>query len=329
MIFEKIFELHVHIEGCVWPSHIRRWWSKSEFLFPQPSYVYSDNFERFLAHLRFGYNFLNSPEAYAWVVKDYVVNAIKNGIYYSELQINYALLKTWNMRIEDVLNAIQEKIYDIYDAPILRFIIDLPWQFSPNLLEEVISRYSELKKLNVVGISFGGDERFANPKTFVKIVKQAKNVGLKVICHAGEITDFSFAKEIIQEIKPERIAHAISLASWIEELGEKAPGIDVCLSSNHLLGIIQSFSEHPLMRWIKAGVNLSLSTDDPAIFQASLQDEYSIASQNFSDFNRYIPTLLKRHHNLALDKKAIKKAFEKTYFQNKSDHNRRCVIKSV
>jgi len=100
----KLVELHVHLEGCVWRDHVRSWWSRSEYLFPPPTFSKKFNFGNFLEHLRFGYNFLNSEDAYADVAGLYALNAAQNGVRYSELQINYALVKTWGLNLELILS---------------------------------------------------------------------------------------------------------------------------------------------------------------------------------------------------------------------------------
>jgi len=103
MQIKKYCELHVHLEGCVWNKHIKAWWDKSKYLFPPISY-YNINafnsFDKFLAQLRFNYNFLNGIEQYTSVLNDYVLNMIKSNIYYSEVQINLALLNAYKIDIK-------------------------------------------------------------------------------------------------------------------------------------------------------------------------------------------------------------------------------------
>lgn len=127
---KKIGELHVHLEGCVWESHISRWRDNSGFLFPAPSLFYKNNFERFLAQLRFRYNFLNSPVAYGQVVQDYAIQAVSNNIVYAEMSINIVVIETWSLDLNAVLSEINEKMAEMENCPVIRFILDIPWQFT-------------------------------------------------------------------------------------------------------------------------------------------------------------------------------------------------------
>ena len=60
-------------------------------------------------------------------------------------------------------------------------------------------------------------------------------------------------------------------------LAERDVTLDVCLTSNHVLGVVSEISQHPLPRLLAAGVRCSLGADDPLLFGVGLLDEYQIA----------------------------------------------------
>jgi adenosine deaminase len=309
---EKLAEFHVHLEGCVWNEHIKSWWSRSEYLFPSPSPIFNKKFDfaNFLEHLRFGYNFLNSEEAYASVANLYATTAAQNGVCYSELQINYALVKTWGLDLELTLKKINEFCQAIPLAPTLRFIVDLPWQFDAYSLINVINNADKLWELGVRGISMGGDENLAKPKEVKKIFEHARSSGLKVLCHAGETTSYDVAKNIVETLEPDRIAHGISISNWITSLGHRSPPIDVCLSSNLALGVITSLEDHPLKNWHNTGVPLSLSTDDPAIFNSNIHKEYDLSFQICPELLEDEKQLHALYLKCALDRDALSSALK-------------------
>ena len=305
---DKYCELHVHLEGCVWKGHIARWWNKSGYLFEPPRYSSDRCFARFLEHIRFGYNFLNLPEAYAAVVCDYARQAIHHGIVYAELQINLALLNTWGLDIEEVLDVIVSEADKLVKKPVLRFIVDLPWQFSAKNFETILNRKSTLTELGVVGISMGGEEHFARINEVGQVFEEARKLGFKTLCHAGELTDTGFARELIETLQPDRVAHAITIADWISEMGPNAPPIDVCLTSNLLTGVINNYDKHPLLEWYKSGVSFSLSTDDPAIFNINLANEFAIAKKMFPELQNDLSWIKRGYLAGAFDIKSAKKA---------------------
>lgn len=58
--------------------------------------------------------------------------------------------------------------------------------------------------------------------------------------------------------------------------------LEVCVTSNYLVGVVPSISEHPIKQLINAGIRVTINTDDPAIFGGvSLSSEYALVSQQF------------------------------------------------
>ncbi len=55
---------------------------------------------------------------------------------------------------------------------------------------------------------------------------------------------------------------------------ERGTAFEVCVTSNYQTGVVQSFEEHPVMKMVKAGLNVTLGTDDPSISQITLTEEY-------------------------------------------------------
>lgn len=301
---QKLCELHVHIEGCVWNEHIQKWWNKSSYLFPPLSYYTKkekSHFDLFLEQLRFGYNFLNSLDAYAELFRLYIEKALKQNVFYAEVQINYALIKTWNINLIDLLKKVNKNNNTAFE---IRFIIDLPWQFNPKMLNPIIENQKTFNELGVVGIGFGGDEKLATPHEFIAIRERIIDAGYKILCHAGETTESSFAKEIIEIIKPDRIAHGLSLISDIVKNPSAFPPIDICLSSNIRMGLVENIQNHPFQKLIEAGAIFTLSTDDPAIFDIDLDYEYTQAKQ-INGFNDYMKNIKEYWYTAAFDKSTV------------------------
>jgi adenosine deaminase/aminodeoxyfutalosine deaminase len=57
--------------------------------------------------------------------------------------------------------------------------------------------------------------------------------------------------------------------------------VEVCVSSNLRTGACSAMQEHPLRKFFDHGMMVTLSTDDPAMFQTSLNREYEIAQEEF------------------------------------------------
>jgi adenosine deaminase len=81
-----------------------------------------------------------------------------------------------------------------------------------------------------------------------------------------------------------RIGHgvrAIEDPALVEELAERGTVLEVCPTSNVVLGVFPSWEAHPLRRLADAGVRVTLGSDDPPWFGATLAGEYAAARDRF------------------------------------------------
>ncbi len=79
-----------------------------------------------------------------------------------------------------------------------------------------------------------------------------------------------------------RIDHgvrAIEDASLVTELAQRAMVLNTCPTSNVVLGVFPGFDDHPLPRLRDAGVPLTLGSDDPPYFGATIGGEYEVCAE--------------------------------------------------
>jgi adenosine deaminase len=85
----------------------------------------------------------------------------------------------------------------------------------------------------------------------------------------------------VEELGATRVAHGIRAAedpAVLEFLAEQDVTLDVCPTSNLLLGVVPSIEAHPLPTLLAAGVRCSLGADDPLMFGVGVHDEYGLAA---------------------------------------------------
>jgi adenosine deaminase len=81
----------------------------------------------------------------------------------------------------------------------------------------------------------------------------------------------------LEEVGVERIDHGFSLVddpSLVAWVAEQGTGVTACPTSNRRIGLIEHVAEHPLMRMREAGVLVTLNSDNAAMFEIDLADEY-------------------------------------------------------
>ena len=111
----------------------------------------------------------------------------------------------------------------------------------------------------------------------------AAAAGLGCTVHAGEWAGADSVRGAL-ELPVTRIAHgvrAIEDPALVQELARRQITLEVCPTSNVVLGVFPSFAEHPFPVLREAGIPLTLGSDDPPYFGASVAGEYAIAREHF------------------------------------------------
>src|SRR6202046_4792679 len=150
-----------------------------------------------------------------------------------------------------------------------------------------VSRWAaKLQKLGVVAFGMGGDEMAYPTVNFRPAFDHAKSEGLRVVCHAGEVGGPDSVREAIDLLGAERIGHGIAVMrdpALAESLATRRVALENCPTSNLCTGALArqiekldaSLQDHPLAAFIKRGLCVTLSTDDPGMFHTDLLTEYS------------------------------------------------------
>src|SRR6266853_1514373 len=141
-----------------------------------------------------------------------------------------------------------------------------------------------LRDRNVVAVGIGGDEDRGPAEWFRDLYKKAAENGLRLTAHAGETTGPESVWGALN-IGAERIGHGLAAArdpELLEIMAQKQVPVELCITSNLRTGACKELQEHPVRKFFDEGLMITLSTDDPAMFQTSLNKEYEIAQKEFS-----------------------------------------------
>jgi adenosine deaminase len=122
----------------------------------------------------------------------------------------------------------------------------------------------------------GPEEAFPDPLLHADAFTTARDGGLRITVHAGEWGGAAQVRRALA-LNPDRIAHgpgAIDDPALCRELIARNVPLDLCPTSNVQAGIVPSVEAHPLARLHRAGVPVTLSTDDTTVSDITLTEEY-------------------------------------------------------
>src|SRR6185312_7357179 len=102
--------------------------------------------------------------------------------------------------------------------------------------------------------------------------------------HAGEHAGPESVRGAMTLPGVTRIGHGVRATedpALVAEIAERGLVLECCPTSNVVLGVFDSFATHPLPALREAGVRVTLASDDPPYFGASVGGEYAVAAERF------------------------------------------------
>ncbi|KAJ8259055.1 hypothetical protein COCON_G00180670 [Conger conger] len=237
-------------------------------------------------------------EAIQRVAYEFLETKAKEGVLYVEVRYSPHLLANtkvdpipWNQKEGDltpdeVVNLVNqglkagERAFKIKARSILCCIRNMPdWSM------EVVELCKKYRHSGVVAIDLAGDESLdceAYPG-HKKAFEEAVRSGVHRTVHAGEVGPPSVVKEAVEVLKAERIGHgyrSLEDQALYQQLLKRNMHFEVCPVSSKLTGACDpDFTTHPLIRFKADKANYSLNTDDPLIFNNTLDMDYSITQK--------------------------------------------------
>jgi adenosine deaminase/aminodeoxyfutalosine deaminase len=298
-------ELHVHLEGSVEPETLLEIEPSLTRVEIDAATSYTD-FTGFLQAFVWVNRFLKQPDDYARVARRLFERLASQGVTYAEVTLSVGVVLWKQQEFAPVFDALQR---EASRSPIpVRWIFDAIRQFGPEPAKPVFDLAAERVGEGVVAIGLGGDEVRGPATLFADLFREARDKGLRLTCHAGEIAGPESVWQAI-EIGAERIGHgirAIDDPKLVAHLAEKKIPLEVCITSNLRTGAVASLAEHPVKRLFDAGVPIILNTDDPALFACTLTSEYELARSAFGFSEEQLEGLAKNAFAFAFDADLLK-----------------------
>ncbi|MWD27308.1 adenosine deaminase [Aquicoccus sp. SCR17] len=285
-------ELHLHLEGAAPPDFIRRLAQEkgvnlARIFGEDGTYAYRD-FVHFLDVYEAATEVLKTPEDFARLTTAVLEESARNGVIYTEAFLSPDFcggrdVGAWR----EYLHAIREaaEAAERQHGVTMRGIVTCIRHFGPDKARETALCAAETAGDWLTGFGMGGDEAKGRQGDFAYSFDMAREAGLRLTTHAGEWGGPDSVRQALTELRGiERLGHgvrAIEDPRLVEELAEAGTVLECCPGSNVKLGLYPSVAKHPIERLRAAGVKVTVSTDDPPFFHATMRREYEDLSRAF------------------------------------------------
>jgi adenosine deaminase len=285
----KKVELHCHLEGAAPPSLTQSQALKygvdtSSFL--RDGIYLWDDFAEFLVAYDKVSEVYRTEEDYALLTETYLDELAEIGTIYSELIVSPDHGDRIGLGADAYISGVSAGIRAARAKSGIeaRLIVTGERHFGPERVIKAAEYAAKSDNPLITGFNMAGEERMGRVADYARAFDIAREAGLGITIHAGEICGAFSVADAIDLVKPSRIGHgvrAIEDADLVKRLADLGTVLEVCPGSNIALGVFADFASHPLRVLKEAGVRVTINSDDPPFFDTSLRREYDLASTAF------------------------------------------------
>ncbi|GAC14732.1 adenosine deaminase [Aliiglaciecola lipolytica] len=277
-------ELHLHIEGTLEPSLMLELSRKHKVNLPytnveeiQKAYNFED-LQSFLDLYYLGASVLVDEDDFYQLMWQYLLKCKEQNIVHTEIMFDPQTHTLRGITFETFMTGFTRAIEDAKQQ----------WGQSSLLIMSFLRHLSEqeaidtlnaakpfLKHIKIVGLD--SSELGNPPEKFATVFKQAKDLGLLCVAHAGEEGPAEYIWQALNLLHVDRIDHGVRSSEdpkLIETLVKLKMPLTVCPLSNTKLCVFDDMKQHNILDLLNQDVLVTVNSDDPSYFGGYLNENY-------------------------------------------------------
>ncbi len=275
-------ELHIHIEGSLEPELIFALAKRNQVSLGYDSveslrraYAFTD-LQSFLDIYYAGASVLLTEQDFFDMTWAYLLRAKEDQVRHTEIffdpQTHTARGVPFATAINGIDRALQQARSDlgISSSLIMCFLRHLSQDDALATLEQAV-----LHRHQLIGVGLDSSELGHPPEKFERVFARCREMGLRLVAHAGEEGPPDYISTALDLLQVERIDHGVRCledAELVQRLVNHKVPLTVCPLSNVKLRVFDSMAEHNLAALLDAGLLATVNSDDPAYFGGYLND---------------------------------------------------------
>lgn len=295
-------ELHLHIEGTLEPDLMWQLAQKHQINLPfknvdeiQQAYQF-DDLQSFLDLYYQGADVLRDEDDFYQLMWAYLRRCQQQKIVHTEIMfdpqthtergIGFDVFMSGFVR---AINQAKEK-WGLSVCLIMSFLRHLSEESAFETLAAAEPFYE-----HITAVGLDSSEVGHPPEKFARVFKQAKELGFKLVAHAGEEGPPSYIWQAISRLQVNRIDHgvrAIEDNRLMAYLREFQVPLTVCPCSNTKLKVFDSMANHNILYLLEEGLCVTVNSDDPSYFGGYLTENYQQLAQHLAMSNQQLSKLV-------------------------------------
>jgi adenosine deaminase len=230
---------------------------------------------------------LQTPQALARAACELVEDVSRENVRYAEVRFAPWLHVRRGMRLSQTIRAVLDGLcqggqrFGVRTRLIVCCMRHQTPQDNLTLAEVAL----HFKDVGLGGLDLAGDEALSAPATLpVAAYRLAREHGLHRTVHAGEGAGPESIRLAIHLLGAERLGHGVRLRedpALMEEVRQRGIALEMCPKSNVQTSVVSSLEDHPLDAYLRAGLRVTVNTDNRRVSDTSLSQEYELMVRQF------------------------------------------------
>lgn len=277
-------ELHLHLEGAI-PvdtlfTLVQRHGGHPDAPDPQAlaSRFQYCSFDEFIDAWIWKNQFLRTPEDFQFVAREICLWLRRSNVVYAEAFYSPGDFQRHGLTVPEITEALDDGLRQGEDAggARVRMIADLIRDYGPGPGLRFLEEVHRCACPRLIGIGIGGTEASNPPEPYAEVYRRARDLGYRLTAHAGETAGPESVRGALDALRVERIGHGLRAGedpALLERLVAEGVPLEMCPLSNVCTASVPGLEHHPLARYLRAGVRVTINTDDPGMFGTDMNRE--------------------------------------------------------
>jgi adenosine deaminase len=213
------------------------------------------------------------------MARAYFVKAAEDNVLHAELFFDPQTHTARGVAMETVVKGLHRACVDakaelgVSGLLILCFLRHLSEEDAFSTLEQALPFRD-----HIVGIGLDSGEVGNPPEKFARVFARCRQLGFRLVAHAGEEGPPAYVWTALDLLKVERIDHGVQSthdAALMQRLAQDRIALTVCPLSNLKLCVFPDLASHTLGQLLSAGIAATVNSDDPAYFGGYMNDNFT------------------------------------------------------
>jgi adenosine deaminase len=279
-------ELHVHLEGAMRPRTLLALARRRRVTLPADTeeglreWFRFRNFDHFVDVYVTCSSCVRDPEDFQLLLRDFAADQAAENVRYSEVHFTVGTHWLNGVATDELLDAMAETIGELErnEDVRIRLIPDIVRDVGAKTADPTLDWALAAQRRGIaVALGLTGREWLYPSEPYGDHFAEAARQGLHCVAHAGENAGPGAVHSALDSCRAERIGHGIRSIEDEGLIGRLRDGrvpLEVCPTSNLCLGLAPDMAHHPFDDLRRKGLELSVNSDDPALFDTTLSEEF-------------------------------------------------------